>query len=276
MNLNDEIYDKSYNGFYRGVIRKVMDLKNGIYKVRIYPFFCDVNDDDLPIALSNMTNRFCHISLKENDIVWCFFENGDLNYPIIFDLCNVKDKYPKGADGKKPDFYDNITSDSNIDEVNVSYNGEYNSVDSIDFDNIKIEIDKKNKQIVIYSDIFYIILSKDGNIHIKTKEMYIKNDKTGINIGNNIIKINNEGIKIKSNNNSEINLDSLLEIKNSMINMKADILLKLKNIFEILVNEIRAMIIIDGEGRQCTINFPAISTSIKLAEYEANVNGLFK
>lgn len=89
-NENENI--KKLNGFYRGTVLK--HLYNGKCKVFIYGVYNEnyINDPDkLPDAEQAMpifggsyegSGMFSYPNLGST--VWCFFQNGDQNYPVIF------------------------------------------------------------------------------------------------------------------------------------------------------------------------------------------------
>ena len=232
MDIFSELREKKYYGHYRAQIVEVNDKKNGIYKVRTYPHTASLEDKDLPQALSNLTNKYSHISLNVDDWVWVFYENGNPRYPMIFDLCNVKDSYPKQCSGDKPNYYDDIKQDNSIDEGKVSYNGEYNKIQGINFKDINIEIDEENNQFILISPNWQIIFDKDKAGHLSVKNLFIKSEEAfNMNINNNIIKINNDGINIKDKNNNEIVIDNkginIKSVTGSELDLGA--LIKLKN-----------------------------------------------
>ena len=186
----------------------------------------DIETTFLPFATSNFTNLKYHINLNVDDWVWVVFENADPYFPIIVGLCNAKDIYPDGAKGTtSPDWYSNITNDSNINETAVSYNGSYNKVNSFDFGDIHIDIDEENLQIVLYSDNWYMVLSQDKNLHLNFDNIFIKTDTgLGLNINSNIIKIDNNGVYVEDKNTNKVTMDTngiKLEDKNgNKIEMK--------------------------------------------------------
>ena len=173
--IYDKIFKKSYDGIYRAKIIEVDETtKNGIYKIKPYPYMANVKNDNLPLAVSTTTVRWKHINLKVDDWVWIFNENGDKRYPVIFDICNFKNSYPDAAVGTKPDYYDNISADTEIDETTFTYKGTYNKISSFLFgDNIKIDIDEDNNQILVYVNDNYFIIDDNNNIHIKSNSSYI-------------------------------------------------------------------------------------------------------
>ncbi len=273
--FNDRI-NMRYDGFYRAEIKEVMDLKNGLYKVKIYPFFYDIDDvEKLPVAMSNLTNKYSHISLEVGDWVWVFFDNGCINNPVIFDLCNVKDSYPKSASGEKPDYYDNIVKDNEIDENEVKYNGEYNKFNSFYFGDIKIDFDMKNKQIILYSDNWYIVLDSDKGIHIKGNSCFIKgSEKLGVNFNNNIINMDSDGIDIKNNKNVEILLDDKVLVKNSVANLNG-LLKKLDEVIEGLKDDVLAIQVTYSE-QPCTVTFSPVKFTAKDIIFKNYLDSLIK
>lgn len=211
MNPFQEKFDKKYFGMYRAKIIEVNeDVKNGIYKVRTFPVTSDIEDQYLPYAQSNMTVNDKHINLKVDDFVWVFFENGNPEYPVIFDRCNIKDKYPDASTGNEPTYYNDITSDTAIDENTVTYGGTYNKVSSFDFgENIHIEIDEENEQILFMTSKHQLIFDTDENGHIKLNSLFIKtSEKCNINSNSNKIKIDDQGINIEDKNSNKLELTS--------------------------------------------------------------------
>jgi hypothetical protein len=166
--------NKSYPGFYRGKIVKINeDKKNGIYYVRIYPMFANIDDDKLPPALSNMTNSRSENPLKVDDWVWCFFENGYERTPIIFDRCNIKDQYPDFTKGDKPNYWDDLEKNDDIEETEIEYEAEYGKAISYQFgDNIHIDIDEENELILIKTSNSFFCIDKEGSIHFKGKNLF--------------------------------------------------------------------------------------------------------
>lgn len=82
---------EKFNGFYRGVVVDTNDpKKSGRVKIRIYPMFTGVRDDDLPWALfadpgMGGTNNVGSINVPAiGSHVFCFFENGDHRFPVFF------------------------------------------------------------------------------------------------------------------------------------------------------------------------------------------------
>jgi len=226
MNAFEELYSVNYPGNYRAQIVDInTDKKNGIYRVRVWPFMVDVEEQYLPWAVSNLTNRTQHIDLKKDDWVWVFFENSDVDFPVIFNICNFKDSYPKGATGTNPDYYNNITADSSIDETTVSYVGEYNSVSAYNFgDDIHLDIDEENKQMVLYSDNWYIILDKDKNLHINIDKGFVKaSTLLNMKIGQNQFKVDSNGVEVVVNNGLTFKMDKNTQkfsFSNSTFNLK--------------------------------------------------------
>lgn len=213
MNIYQDRFTKKYYGNYRAKIIEVDEtLKNGIYKVRVYPMMAEILDEYLPLAQSNLTTEEKHINLYVNDWVWVFFENGDQHYPIIWNRCNIKDNYPNQATGDSPDYYNDILADSDIDESSVSYNGTYNKVSGFDFppgDNAKIhlEIDEENGQFILISDNWQIIFDKDKKGHLKFADIFIKTDtKCNIHAGSNKIKIDAAGISLVDGNANTVEM----------------------------------------------------------------------
>lgn len=227
MNIFSELFENKFPGNFRAQIIEVnTEKKNGIYKVRTFPVHTDVEEQYLPWAVSNLTNKFQNINLKKDDFVWIFFENEDPNFPVIFNICNFKDSYPKASSGTKPDYYNNITKESSIDENDVNYNGEYNSFTSFDYgENIFFDIDEKNKQVVLYSDNWYVVLDKDKCLHLKFEKIFLKaNTLFNLKVGNNVIKINSDGIKLTDKSNNVIELNSsgtkITDKNNNIVEMK--------------------------------------------------------
>lgn len=211
MDILNQDKETHYNGIYRAKVIKVydeskFDVKNGLYKVRIYPFNCDTDelkDDDVPVAQSNLTNKYGHICIKENDWVWVMLENGNPRFPVIIGFCNGNGLYPTQAvGGDDPTYYTNIEADTDISENEVTYNGEYGTVDGFDFgENIHVEVDEENKQIIFITDKHQIILDKDGNLHLKFSNIFVKvDDKCNFNINGNKIKVTSSGILMEDSN----------------------------------------------------------------------------
>lgn len=81
----------SFDGMYRGIVIDNNDpLKSGRIRVRIYPMFEKVRDNDLPWAIvadpsmggfANMGGANIPVV---NAHVFCFFENGDFRFPVYF------------------------------------------------------------------------------------------------------------------------------------------------------------------------------------------------
>jgi hypothetical protein len=174
MNIFKENTDELHFGMHRAKIISLDNtIKNGIYKVRVWPFMVDILDNDLPLAQSNMTVNDKHINLKVGDWVWVFFENGNPEYPVIFDKCNIKDKFPDGTDGNSPTWFNNIQANNQINESTVNYNGQYNTVSGFDFGEIHIQFDEQNKQLIIMVGSKYFILDSNGDIHEKVNNKFV-------------------------------------------------------------------------------------------------------
>jgi len=258
MKLYEEFKENKINGFYRGIIVEVLDDKNGLYRVRINPFYDGLEDEDLPVAQSNMTNKRKHISLEEDDIVWCFFDCGLPTHPIIFNFCNIKDKYPIQCTGDEPDYYDNIEKDDDIDENEVKYNGEYNSVDGFDFKDIHIEIDMENNQFILISPNWQIIFDKDECGHLKIKDLFIKTEsKFNIHAGDNIVKLDDDGLNININNKGTIIADKdgklNIELKD-VCELKTDKELKITTKDKINIDATSSDITIKSTAGKCDID----------------------
>jgi len=84
--------NNKYSGFYRGYVVDNNDPdKKGRVKVRIHPCFDGVEAEYLPWAtlatplVIGSGAAVGNFSLPQNDTwVWCFFETGDFNQPVIF------------------------------------------------------------------------------------------------------------------------------------------------------------------------------------------------
>jgi hypothetical protein len=192
----DEMLEKKYSGMYRGQIAKVdEDIKNGIYYVRVYPMMASLTDSELPKATSNLTVRYSHISLHVDDWVWCFFENENFQYPVIFDLCNFKDSYPKTSDfgtdyGKFHRF------DFNDGAVTLEIDEDEGQVKIQTMNDVEITFDKKGAITLI-----------DGNNNTVTLDDKGIDIKDGVSSGNEI-KLTSAGIDIKDKNSNEIKMIS--------------------------------------------------------------------
>lgn len=210
MNMLQEKFDRKYYGNYRAQIVKVNeDIKNGVYKVRVYPMMVDIEDNYLPYAMSNLTNKKNHDNLNIGDWVWVFFENnGNPHYPIIWSRCNVKDQIPSGCIGDEPNYYNDFVANSDIDESEIEYNGEYGKVLSKLFgDNIIVEIDEENEQIVLKGTNFYYVIDSNGDLHYNLKNYYTTSEGSfniaandmKLVIGDNTIEVNEEGFIVNDN-----------------------------------------------------------------------------
>lgn len=171
--------NKNWPGFYRGKIIKIdEDKMNGVYYVRIYPMFANIDDDKLPPALSNMTNSQSENPLKVDDWVWCFFDNFSSRTPIIFNRCNIKDQYPDFAKGDQPDYWDDLKKNDDIDETEIKYEAKYGKSVSYQFgENIHVDIDTENELILIKTSNGFICIDKEGSFHIKGKNIFITNEE---------------------------------------------------------------------------------------------------
>ena len=80
-----------FNGFYRGIVKNINDpLKAGRIRVKIYPLFENVFDNDLPWAIPADTSfggaanvGGINVPILESH-VFVFFENGDHRFPVYF------------------------------------------------------------------------------------------------------------------------------------------------------------------------------------------------
>ena len=207
MNPYQEIFDRRWYGMYRAIIvEENSDFPgNGIYTVRVYPMMADIEDDYLPPAQSNMTTKYGHENLIEDEVVWVFFENGDAHIPIIFDRCNIKDFFPQGANGEEPDWWGDMEANSDIDEEEVSFEGEAGKVWVKTFgENFHILIDEENEVFVMKGSNFWIIMDADGNWHMKATGSYmtfdenfnVAADEMLLMIGDNKIEASTEGVVV--------------------------------------------------------------------------------
>lgn len=258
-----------YSGFYRGVVKEVVDKKNGLYRVKVYPFFGDVDDvSKLPVGCSNMTNSRGHISLRVGDVVWVFFENGRLEFPVIFSFCNVKDRYPKWCSGERGDYYDSIVSNSEIGENEVSYSGEYNKVDGFEFGDIKVEFDMKNKQVVFFVGGRYFVLDKDGNLHIKVGKCFVNSDGVGVGVGSGFYVRCDGGVD--GGVSVVMGSSGKLLLKNNSSNF-CDVLDNIYNCFSLLNTALSSASV---EGKPLTINLGGFISEYTI--FKSNYENLIK
>ncbi len=209
MNIFTEKNKKKWYGMYRAQIVEINDdIKNGIYKVRVYPMMADIEDDYLPLALSNMTNVNNNENFVKDEFIWVFFENGNPKFPIIFDRCNIKDQFPAGIDGEEPDWFGDIEYNADIEEDEVTYEGEYGTVWAKNFgENIHLLFDYDNELLVVKGSNFWIVIDSDGNYHKKVNSTWITCDEKFnvaadtmlMMIGDNKIEASDEGVIINDN-----------------------------------------------------------------------------
>jgi hypothetical protein len=214
MNIFSEKNKKKWYGMYRAQIIEVnTDKKNGIYKIKAYPIHAEVEDDYLPYALSNMTNIKGHENFVADDWVWVFFENGNPKFPVIFDRCNVKDQFPDGSDGEEPEWFQDIEVNSDIEESEIEWNGEYGKVWAKDLgENTHIVIDEENEMLIVKTENYWMVIDADGNFHRKSAKSFVTveeeynmaMDSTLIKVGeNNEIKIDDDnGLDMTIGNNT--------------------------------------------------------------------------
>jgi hypothetical protein len=226
LNPYQEIFDKKYYGNYRGQIVEVNnDVKNGLYKVKIYPFFANIETTYLPYAQSNLTTENSNENLKVDDIVWCFCEQGNAHFPIIFSKCNIKDKLPDDCFGEQPDYWNDIEANTDISESTVNYEGEYNKIFSKKFgNNIRLYIDEENETIVLRTSKGYVIIDSEGDFHSKLRNLYITTTedlKVGVN--SLFAKIENDGLDLEvGNDHLKINSTDGFDLTIGTNTIKAD------------------------------------------------------
>lgn len=209
MNIFGEKFNKKYSGFYRGKILKIdEDKKNGIYKVCIYPMFANLEEDKIPSALSNMTNKESENPLLVDDWVWCFFDNGNPRLPIIFDRCNIKDQYPDYTKGEEPDWWADLEKNDDIEETEIEYAAEYGKSRAFYFgENIKICFDEENEQIIVKTSKAHIAIDADGGLHLKGSKVFLVSEgdlnitgtKSILVFGENKIEFADDGIILNEN-----------------------------------------------------------------------------
>lgn len=90
------------DGFWRGVVVDNNDpLRLGRVKVRVYPIFEGVLDEDLPWAEPAFSLSGMFFIPQVNSWVWCFFEQGDYHRPVYFayslPFSEEGAKYSKGS-----------------------------------------------------------------------------------------------------------------------------------------------------------------------------------
>jgi hypothetical protein len=224
MNIFNELFVKKFYGNFRAKIIEVdSEIKNGRYKVRVYPMMAKIAEDKLPYALSNMTNSFKHLSLKVGQWTWCFFENGNARFPIIFDLNNIKDNYPDSAKGNSPSWFNNISANTNIDESTVNYNGEYGKTDDFDFGDIHIHFDEENKQVIIMVGSKYFAIDTNGDIHEKVNNKFINVSQKFNTIAQSFKFLTTMAEEISIDNTGKVTIKggaSQMIIKNSLTSLK--------------------------------------------------------
>ena len=116
----NEKFEQHYYGLYRGKIEQIDQTNmNGVYYTRVYPFMADESNiptTSLPKAVSILTNRYQHVQLLVGDWVHVQFDNGNLHYPVIVGLCNIKNTYPtpSQAMGSAYGTYDKIALGQNM------------------------------------------------------------------------------------------------------------------------------------------------------------------
>ena len=168
----------------------------------------DIEDDFLPFGQSNHTTKFDNINYQKGDWVWVFFEGGNPLYPVIFDRVNIKDFKPSGSDGEEPNWFGDIEANSDINETDVTWDGETGKIWSKSFgDNVHISIDEENEQLIIKGTNFWMVMDKDGNYHKKAVASYmtfdekfnIAADEMLLKMGNNTIEATSEGVIINEN-----------------------------------------------------------------------------
>ena len=152
-------FKKRYYGNYRAKIEEIDKTnKNGIYKIRVYPFMADLKAGVLPKATSNLTTRYQHVQLYAGDWVWVFFENGDQHYPVIWDLCNYKGSYPTPSGGT------------------------YGKYDKVKFGDSTIEFDETLNTITINSKSDVNIIVESGTVAVKATSVVL--NSSSITLGN--------------------------------------------------------------------------------------------
>jgi hypothetical protein len=209
MNVHQEAFNQKWEDHYLGIIKEIdSQNKNGIYKVLVYPMYANIQTDFLPPAFSLMTNKSENDPLVVGDIVWCRMQNFDAHFPIIECRANVKNQFPKGSDGQQPDWFSDITANSDISESTVSFEGEYPTIYAKDFgDNIHILFDEKNQVLIVKTDKGYMILDKNGDLHLNINNVFLTSQNNfnvdsqtmKLKIGNNTIVAENEDVTINNN-----------------------------------------------------------------------------
>ena len=92
--MNKSIGTKKYYGFYRGVVREV--LNNGYCRIEIPGVLEFENFEKLPpaeaaqLASGGLGDNGIYCMPDVGSNVWCFFANGDIRQPVYFAVSNPK------------------------------------------------------------------------------------------------------------------------------------------------------------------------------------------
>jgi len=171
-----------FYGMYRGVVVSVSDPeKAGRVRVRIYPFYLKVQDEQLPWAVQALpvsSSQDTQI-LTIGDMVFCFFEAGDPHFPIVFLKTFAKqDGKPTSPQGtfETPSYKEGNTLER------VSAGGkEYEEPEFLSsvFGQVSVEDDSpgevkekyKNGEVIRFIDKSYIRKRRDGSVIMKHKSL---------------------------------------------------------------------------------------------------------
>ncbi|MGA2436352.1 MAG: hypothetical protein ABSG25_13830 [Bryobacteraceae bacterium] len=218
MNAYQEKFDKKYNDHYRGIIVKVDTTnKNGIYFVRCYPMHANISDDMLPPAFSTMTNISEHEPLQVGDLVWCYMENSNAQFPIIESRCGAKNQIPQASSGTEPDYFSDLTANSDLNESSISWDGEYNKVYSKDFgNNVHVAVNEDKEWILVKTDKGYFYFDANGDMHTNINNLFLTSQ--------NAVNVAGKTLLFKIGNNVSITVDDTqtVDIKSNELEVKLD------------------------------------------------------
>jgi len=168
-------------GMYRGIVISVNDPEQaGRAQVRIYPFYLRVKDENLPWAVQALpvsSSRDTQI-LNVGDMVYCFFEAGDMHFPVVWAKTFAKqDGKPTSPVGtfEKP-----LYKEQSVESFTVG--GEvYTELDlpPTRFGQVSVEDDTpgevkekyKSGEVIRFMDKFYIRKRHDGSITVKHRSL---------------------------------------------------------------------------------------------------------
>ena len=103
--MKNEMEKKEFLGFFRAeVIDNEDPLDSGRVKIRVIPFMEETKENSLPWAIpmtpyGGSEDKGIFFIPDKADVVWVFFENGDILMPVWFGASNFKKSIPSEAKG---------------------------------------------------------------------------------------------------------------------------------------------------------------------------------